>query len=229
MSLTPPLLEIESLTKGFTIGGNFRPILNGIDLTIDAGQCVALLGDSGSGKSTLLNVISGIDSPDGGDIRFRGDSIVRMTERERTLYRRCHIGFVYQFFNLIPTLTVTENALLPLELTGQLTATRRAAAIAQLCDLGLDRHLDSFTDSLSGGEQQRVALVRALVHGPSLILADEPTGNLDRTTGDKVLSLLLELVRRGHHTLILVTHSTSHAKVADRMISLVDGELATAG
>lgn len=224
-----PLIEIESLTKGFTIGASFRPILSGLDLIIEEGQCVALLGDSGSGKSTLLNLISGIDSPDGGDIRFRGDSIVRMSERERTLYRRRHVGFVYQFFNLIPTLTVTENVLLPLELTGQLDSTRRAAAIAQLCDLGLDQHLDSFTDSLSGGEQQRVALVRALAHGPSLILADEPTGNLDRSTGDKVLALLLELVRRGQHTLLLVTHSATHAKVADRVISLVDGEIATTG
>jgi putative ABC transport system ATP-binding protein len=221
----PLLLSVSRLTRGFVEGGRRIEVLAGVDLSVEAGERVALLGPSGCGKSTLLNLIAGIDRPDGGDIRFRGSSIWAMDETARTLYRRRHIGFVYQFFNLLPTLTVRENVLLPLELNGMLGGAAEARAIGWLDELGLGGRLDAFPDRLSGGEQQRVALVRALAHGPALVLADEPTGNLDADSGARVLDRIDELVARTGCALLLVTHSPAVAERADRLVRLDHGRL----
>ena len=186
---------------------------------------MALLGPSGSGKSTLLNLVSGIDTPDAGSIEIDGVRVTELGERDRTLFRRSHIGFVFQFFNLLPTLTVEENLLLPLELKGRLDAAARGRARELLDHVGLADRAATFPDRLSGGEQQRVALARALVHEPALILADEPTGNLDSATGEKMLDLLDRLVRDAGRTLLAVTHSRDLAAHADRVIRIVDGRL----
>jgi putative ABC transport system ATP-binding protein len=185
----------------------------------------ALVGPSGSGKSTLLNLVAGIDLPDAGEVEVDGVGIHALSERDRTLLRRYRMGFVFQFYNLIPTLTVEENLLLPLELAGRVESVHRARAHALLAQVGLGDRLRSWPDRLSGGEQQRVALARALVHEPALILADEPTGNLDREAGRRVLDLLLRLVRGAGATLLIATHSEAAARRADRVVEIVDGRL----
>ncbi|MFW3113359.1 putative adhesion component transport ATP-binding protein ABC transporter [Mycobacterium haemophilum DSM 44634] len=186
---------------------------------------MVLLGHSGSGKSTLLNLISGIEQPTAGDVIIGNFNITKMRERERTLFRRDQIGFVFQFFNLIPTLTVLENITLPQELAGvpQRKAANAARDLLEKVDMaGRERVL---TDKLSGGEQQRVAICRALAHNPVLVLADEPTGNLDNKTGDKVLELLLELTRQAGKTLIMATHNPAVVYQADRVLYLHGGKL----
>ena len=187
------------------------------------------MGRSGSGKSTLLNVISGIDRPDSGTVEVDGRDISRLGEPARTLFRRERIGFVYQFFNLIPTLDVEENVRLVLELNGVrgLEARRRSEAMLQ--QVGLADRSRSSIDNLSGGEQQRVAIARALVHEPSLLLADEPTGNLDEQTSHQVMPLLLSLARHKGASLLLVTHDTGLARAADRVLELRDGRLQPPG
>jgi putative ABC transport system ATP-binding protein len=183
---------------------------------------VALLGPSGSGKSTLLNIIAGLDAPDTGSVAVGGHALPRMSERARTLVRRREIGFVFQFFNLVPTLTALENVLLPLELTGRADA---GVALALLGRVGLADRGSSFPEELSGGEQQRVAIARALAHGPQLVLADEPTGNLDSTTGARVLDLLTEMVAERGTTMIVATHSRDVVDRAHRVLSLRDGRI----
>lgn len=224
----PPLIRLEGLTKTYTEGGMDRTVLDALDREFYAGEFVCLLGKSGSGKSTLLNLISGIDAPSRGDVViYDGPNAVRLTtlgEQERTLFRRRHIGIIFQFFNLIPTLTVLENVTLPLELNGQ-ARNARARAQMLLDRVGLGNRLNTFPDKLSGGEQQRVAIARALAHDPLLILADEPTGNLDEDTGDTVLSLLLELTRDSGKTLFMATHAPEVARLADRVLHLDHGKL----
>jgi len=184
---------------------------------------VAIVGKSGTGKSTLLNLISGIDQADEGEIHVDGQVLTSLDERQCTLFRRHHIGFVFQFFNLIPTLTVLENVTLPLELAGIALPEARSRASHLLGDVGLGDRLDTYPDRLSGGEQQRVAIARALVHDPLLVLADEPTGNLDEETGKQVLALLDRLTRQSGKNLIMVTHSRENAVRADRVIELSGG------
>lgn len=220
-----PAVELRGLTRTYTSGGRRQVVLDGVDLTLHTGELAVLLGRSGSGKSTLLNLISGIDLPDDGDVRVEGRSIPALTERERTLYRRDRIGFVFQFFNLIPTLTVEENLLLPLELQGAVAPERRRRALELLAEVGLADRAEDFPDRLSGGEQQRVAVARALAHDPLLVLADEPTGNLDLETGLQVLDLLDRLTRRAGKTMIMVTHSREMVGLADRILRLEDGKL----
>ncbi|MEJ2344859.1 MAG: ABC transporter ATP-binding protein [Gammaproteobacteria bacterium] len=222
---TDAVLALRGLHRQFREGDTVRRVLNGLDLDVRGGECVALLGRSGSGKSTLLNLISGIDRPDGGSVIIAGRDLTRMNERDRTLFRRHHIGFVYQFFNLIPTLTVEENLLLPLELNRQDTGEAHRAARELLHAVGLEQRLGAFPDHLSGGEQQRVAIARALVHQPSLVLADEPTGNLDEDSGRQVLALLERLVRQAGNTMLLVTHSREVARIADRVVVLDNGRV----
>ncbi len=223
-----PIIQLENLSKSYREAGQTRLILDSLDLEFAAGEFVCLVGKSGSGKSTLLNLISGIDAPSQGDVTlYTGDQAVRLTalsEHERTLFRRRHIGIVFQFFNLIPTLTVLENVTLPLELAG-VRGNGQREAIALLERVGLGNRLDTYPDRLSGGEQQRVAIARALVHNPLLVLADEPTGNLDEETGDSVLRLLLELSRDMGKTLIMATHAPDVAEQADRVLHLVYGKL----
>ena len=202
-------------------------VLDGADARIHPGEVVAIVGRSGSGKSTLLNLVSGIDRADGGEVAIGDRVVTSMGEPERTLFRRKHLGFVYQFFNLLPTLDVEENVRLPLELNGIRGAAARRRSAAMLAEVGLGGRLRSAVDRLSGGEQQRVALARALVHEPAVLLADEPTGNLDEETASQVLRALLSLTRSRGTTLIVVTHDPSLARSADRILELRDGKLIT--
>lgn len=220
---TPVVLSVRNLTKGYEEGGRRHHVLSGARFEIRQGEFIVLLGPSGSGKSTLLNLVSGIDTPDGGTVEVAGVDLPSLSERDRTLFRRRHLGFVFQFFNLLPTLTVLENLLLPLELKGAVGEAEETRARSLLERVGLETRGDAFPDRLSGGEQQRIALARALVHEPDLILADEPTGNLDPETGGRVLDLLDGLVREGGRTLLAVTHSRELADRADRVLQLEHG------
>jgi putative ABC transport system ATP-binding protein len=218
-------LRLEHLSKSFQEGVHTRIVLRDASAAFQLGESVAIVGESGSGKSTLLNLISGIDHADSGDIWFDGENLTTLDERRRTLFRRRNIGFVFQFFNLLPTLTVQENVLLPLELNG-VNGTRAVHRTQSLLDaVGLGDRGGSFPDRLSGGEQQRVAIARALIHDPRLVLADEPTGNLDEETGREVLSLLDRLTRQVGKNLILVTHSADAAACTDRVLYLSEGKL----
>lgn len=221
----PCFVQLRNLSRTFREGESARLVLDGVNADFGLGEFVVLLGRSGSGKSTLLNLISGIERPTAGDIRIAGFPITAKRERDRTRFRRDNIGIVFQFFNLIPVLTVLENITMPQELAGK---SRHLAAIAArdlLLQVGLADRADSFPDKLSGGEQQRVAICRALAHDPMLVLADEPTGNLDNATGEKVLSLLLDLTRSAGKTLIMATHNPSVVDQADRVINLQGGKL----
>ncbi len=224
MTLPTPFLHIQNLSKSYQEGTQRRVVLRAASLSIAPGEFVAIVGKSGSGKSTLLNLISGIDYPDSGSILLDGRNLTELDERSRTLFRRKHIGFIFQFFNLIPTLTVWENVILPLELGGRKNGRDNHHAAAMLEAVGLLDRRDTFPDRLSGGEQQRVAIARALVHDPLLVLADEPTGNLDEETGRQVLDLLDSLTRQQGKNLILVTHSAEAASYADRVLYLREGK-----
>jgi putative ABC transport system ATP-binding protein len=220
-----PLVQLRGLAKSFPEGETTRTVFRDLDAEIFRGESVALLGRSGSGKSTLLNLVGGIDLPTAGEVILDGTSLTRLSEQERTLLRRRRIGLVFQSYNLIPTLTVLENLLLPLELNGRTGAGAREAARALLRRIGLSDRAGSYPDRLSGGEQQRVAVARAVVHEPVLLLADEPTGSLDSETGNQVLELLSELARREDRAMIVVTHSDAVARSADRLLALRDGRL----
>ncbi len=222
---SPDLIVLQQVSKGYREGDQWHTVLHNVDATFAQGETIALMGKSGSGKSTLLNLVSGIDTPDSGDILVAGQSLTRMNERDRTLFRRRMVGFVFQFFNLVPTLTVLENVLLPLELNGHSGVAARTTASELLAQVGLEARANAYPDRLSGGEQQRIAIARALVHAPPLILADEPTGNLDSDTSDHVLALLDRLVRQTGKTMLMVTHSPDVAAVADRVLHLRDGRL----
>ena len=221
----PPAVELSRVVKIYREGESERVVLRDVDVCVAAGEIVVLLGRSGSGKSTLLNLVSGIDRPTSGTVRVEGVEVTTLSETARTLLRRRRIGFIFQFFNLIPTLTVEENLRLPLELNGVDGAAGRARALELLGAVGLADRAASFPDRLSGGEQQRVAVARALVHDPALVLADEPTGNLDGESARQVLSLLTGLARRAGKTVIVASHSDEVAALADRVLTLVDGRL----
>ncbi|MEI7467726.1 MAG: ABC transporter ATP-binding protein [Chloroflexota bacterium] len=217
------------MSKRFHEAGVDRIILNDVTLTFEKGEFVVLLGKSGSGKSTLLNLIAGIDTPSAGEVFLDGKSLTRMSDHERTLFRRTHIGFVFQSFNLIPTLSVLENVCLPLELDSRRhsindkTIAQRAKDL--LTQVGVVHRMNAFPDRLSGGEQQRVAIARALINDPMVVLADEPTGNLDSDTGKIVLDLLDTLTRKAGKNLVMVTHSEEVIGVADRVLRLRDGHM----
>jgi len=219
------LITLRNLSKSYVEGDARRIIFAGLNLDIDRGQFVALLGQSGSGKSTLLNLLGGIDLPDAGEIRIADQTITALSEVERTRFRRGQIGFVFQFFNLIPTLTVVENLRLPLELNGLTTPEDGKRALDLLDNVGLGDRRASFPERLSGGEQQRLAIARAVVHRPALLLADEPTGNLDVTTGGRILDLLLNLHQQAGTTIVMVTHSREVAARADRVLLLDTGQI----
>ena len=223
--MSDEILEIRNLSKTFAEGESQRVVFRGLDASIDRGDFVVLFGRSGSGKSTLLNLISGIDLPTAGEVRIGGQNLTTMTEQQRTLFRRDHIGFVFQFYNLIPTLTVLENLLLPLELKKNIAAESEQQAHDILAQVGLADRADSYPDRLSGGEQQRIAICRALIHKPLLLLADEPTGNLDVETGSEVLALMNQLIRTNRMTTLMVTHNPDVARLADRVLTIRDGVL----
>lgn len=220
-----PIVQLQHLTKTYTEGKESRTILADINATFNTGEFIVLLGHSGSGKSTLLNLISGIDAPDSGDILVNGATINRLSEHQRTLFRRKHIGFIFQFFNLIPTLTVFENVTLAMQLNGGVTAAKEQTVKSLLERVGLSHRRDAFPDRLSGGEQQRVAILRALAPNPTLLLADEPTGNLDEDTGQTIIQLLLELTRQANKTLIMATHNPEIIPLADKVYRIKHGEL----
>jgi putative ABC transport system ATP-binding protein len=219
------LVELRALTKSYPEGEGERVVFRDLSAGIRRGETVALLGRSGSGKSTLLNLIGGIDLPTAGEVFLDGTNLTGLSEQGRTLFRRRHIGLVFQSFNLIPTLTVMENLLLPLELNGRTGRSARGTAEALLGEVGIADRAGAYPDRLSGGEQQRVAVARAVVHEPVLLLADEPTGSLDAETGARVLDLLVGLARTGGRTMVVVTHSDAVARAADRVLALRDGRL----
>jgi len=218
------LVEIRDVTKSYGAG---PPALNNVSLTVDAGEALAITGPSGSGKSTLLNLIAGLDKPSVGKITVDGVGVDGMTEAASARYRRAKVGLVFQFFNLLDDLTVRDNVLLPAQLSGLAKDEARRRATVLLEYLGIETHADAYPGRLSGGERQRVAVARALINRPSLLLADEPTGALDTASGRDVRALLSELNRDGQ-TIVLVTHDPALAEsCATRIIELVDGRIAT--
>lgn len=221
----PIQIRLRNLYRSYAEGGKRHTVLENLNGEFFTGESAALRGRSGSGKSTLLNLISGIDTPDQGEVEVAGLNITRMSERDRTLFRREHIGFVYQAFNLVSTLSVGDNIRLVLELNGVPAPEATIRVHEMLNAVGLTERAETFPDVLSGGEQQRVAIARALVHRPSLLLADEPTGNLDDKTAAGVLQLLDRLVRQAGGTMIVATHSATVASYCDRVLELQNGML----
>jgi putative ABC transport system ATP-binding protein len=219
-----PAVALAGCTKRYGTGAVAVDALRGANLNVAPGEFVVILGPSGSGKTTLLNVIGGIERVTSGEVLVGGTDIARLSGEELTAYRRDRVGFVFQFFNLVPTLTALENVQLIAELTGGDAAERSGAALARV---GLGDVADRFPGQLSGGQQQRVAIARALVKEPPLVLCDEPTGSLDLDTGRQVLAVLRDLAREGHHTVLLVTHNSAIANMADRVVRLHSGAIAS--
>ena len=217
------MINLENITKYYEEGNSKLTVLENLDLSINEGEIIILLGKSGSGKSTLLNIISGIDLPNSGSLKINSREITSLTEKERTLVRRKNIGFIFQFFNLVPTLTVEENLLLPLELN--LIQNRIQLVKSVLEEVELSDKLNMYPDKLSGGERQRVAIARALIHNPDIILADEPTGNLDYETSFKIIDLLDRVVKKKGKTMIMVTHSKDVIGLADRVLTIRNGKV----
>ena len=221
------LVEIQHLTKAYRRGGQSVPVLTDISLNIQAGDFTALMGPSGSGKSTLLNLIAGIDKPDSGILRVNGQDITTLPESELADWRSAHIGFIFQFYNLMPVLTALENVELPLLLTNLSRKERRERAELTLSMVNLSDRMDHIPSELSGGQQQRVAIARAIVTDPLLIVADEPTGDLDRQSAAEVLALLNQLNSQMGKTIIMVTHDGNAAQQAKNIVHLDKGELSS--
>jgi putative ABC transport system ATP-binding protein len=219
------MLSVRHLCKRFGSGAESRLLFSELDLAVAAGEFVALTGESGSGKSTLLNIIAGLDRADSGSVEIDGTELESMSDHEQSLFRRHHLGFVFQAFHLLPYLSLADNVGLPLVLAGR-GARERSAHVAQaLHDVGLGDRTSAQPSELSGGEMQRVAIARALIHRPKLILADEPTGNLDETNARQVLQLLRTRVEQARAACLLVTHSPIAARVASRVYALEGGRL----
>jgi len=225
--MTQPIVEIEDLHLSLVGGAGPVNILRGIDLVIEAGQTVSVVGPSGAGKTTLLMALSGLERPTSGRVRVAGTDLQTLNENGLARFRRQHVGIVFQSFHLVPTMTALENVALPLEFAGDSRAFERAREA--LASTGLDDRIDHFPGELSGGEQQRVALARAFVANPALILADEPTGNLDRETGQMVMQQLFSLQQEHGTTLILVTHDPALADRCHSIVRMADGRLDPAG
>ena len=220
---TPPRIELRGLTKSFPSGGRVLTVIRDVDLTLEVGDSLAILGPSGSGKSTLLALIAGLDRPTAGEVWIDGRPIQDLSEDQLALFRRHSLGFVFQSFQLLPHLTARENVLLPLELSGGRGVGGRADEL--LTAVGLAERSHHYPGQLSGGEQQRVAVARAFAARPAILLADEPTGNLDRDTGKLVLEILADLLESSGTTLVLVTHDPAAADLANRRRHLADGRL----
>jgi len=225
MTDTEAQIVLRGVSKSYDTGGQARLILENVDLDIEQGAFVVIVGRSGSGKSTLLNLIAGLDHPDRGEIMISERRLGTLSETERALFRRRNMGFVFQFFNLIPTLTVAENILLPLQLIDCKGDEARQRCGAALTEVGLGLLGERFPEELSGGEQQRIAVARALVHGPAFVLADEPTGNLDLQTALEIIEILDDVCRKKGATLIMATHSREVIGLADRVLTIRDGQL----
>ncbi len=219
------VLEIKALSKTYLMGAVSVRALDRVELSVEKGEFAAIMGPSGSGKSTLLHLLGGLDAPSDGEIRLAGQPLARLNDDELTLLRRRRVGFIFQFFNLLPTLSAEENIALPLLIDGYTLAAHRER-IDQLLDwVGLSDRRSHRPDQLSGGQQQRVAIARAFVHDPEIVLADEPTGNLDRKSGQAILTLLRNLCDERGATIVMVTHDPLAASYADRVIFMQDGRL----
>jgi putative ABC transport system ATP-binding protein len=222
----PPAIETHDLHMHYGAGATEVRALDGVDLAIDAGEMVSIMGPSGSGKSTLLHIVGALESPTSGSVAVAGRRYEGLSDRELTDLRRDHIGFVFQFFNLLPSLTAEENVTLPAVIAKRREPAVRERARALLARVGLEDRLEHLPAELSGGQQQRVSIARALLLSPELVLADEPTGNLDTKSGRDVLRVLRELNAEEGHTIVMVTHDPAAAASADRVIFLRDGTLA---
>lgn len=219
------MIELDHVTKTYIVGGQPIVAVNSVSLDIHSGEFVAVMGKSGCGKTTLLSLIGGLDRPDNGRIRVDGQEVTRMADAALTRYRRDHVGIVFQFFNLIPILTIAENTGLPCILRGLSRQEVRRRTDSLLRQVGLWERRHSFPHEISGGEMQRVAIARALVNRPRLVLADEPTGNLDSATGQQILELMVRLRQEHQTTFILATHSPEAASYTDRRFLMRDGIL----
>ncbi|MDO5808901.1 MAG: ABC transporter ATP-binding protein [Lachnospiraceae bacterium] len=217
------IAEVRNLKKIYTAGTQKTAALNGVDLSVQEGEFVSVVGASGSGKTTLLHLLGALDEPSEGTVRIRGHEISKLEKEERIVFRRRNIGFVFQNYNLIPVLNVYENIVLPLELDGRSIDSGFLEFL--LGRLGLEDKKDRMPNTLSGGQQQRVAISRALITKPALLLADEPTGNLDSKTGMEVIGLMKTLSEKLHQTLIVVTHNDEIAQLADRIVRIEDGRI----
>ena len=217
------IITVRKLKKYYKSGAGLVKALDGVDLTVARGEFVSVMGASGSGKTTLLNIIGGLDMPDEGEVYVDGADLARMGENKLAVFRRRKVGFVFQEYNLIPTLTVEENILFPLDLDGSASRTGFLEEILSL--LGLEGRRQSYPDTLSGGQKQRVAIARALAAKPPVILADEPTGSLDSRNGQNVAGLLKMTAQLSHRTLVLVTHNLELAQLADRVVQMKDGRI----
>jgi ABC-type lipoprotein export system ATPase subunit len=224
--MSEPLLRARALTKTYTMGRRLLEVLRGIDLDVARGEFLALRGASGAGKSTLLHLIGGLDLPDAGEILFDGQNLVAFSERKLTEFRNRRVGFVFQAYHLLPELTALENVCLPARMARISSARVEMRGRELLARVGLKDRLDHKPSELSGGEQQRVAIARALVNEPELVLADEPTGNLDSKTGGEIIGLLKNLLAEKKTTLVIATHDAKVAANAGRVMELVDGRIA---
>lgn len=223
--MSQPLVEIKHLVKSYVRGDQIVPVLHDISLNIARGEFIALMGPSGSGKSTLLNLIAGIDKPDAGALRIDGEDITRLTEGELADWRASNIGFIFQFYNLMPVLTAFENVELPLQLTNLSKNERRQRVEMTLSLVGLADRMTHYPNELSGGQQQRVAIARAIVTDPTILVCDEPTGDLDKQSASDVLAMLKRLNEEMGKTIIMVTHDAHAAEAAKRILHLEKGEL----
>ena len=217
------ILETKNLKKYYGTEPNITKALDGITLSIEDGEFVAIVGTSGSGKSTFLNMIGGLDTPTSGSIKVNGKELSKFKEDQLTIFRRRNIGFIFQNYNLVPVLNVYENIVLPIELDGDTVDKKFMSKVVNM--LALNEKLNSMPNNLSGGQQQRVAIARALVSNPAIILADEPTGNLDSKTSSDVLSLLKVTSHTFHQTIVMITHNNEIAQLADRIIRIEDGKI----
>ena len=218
-----PIIRIRGLKKVYRVGEERVRALNGVDLDIYPREFVCIIGRSGSGKSTLLNMMAGLEKPSRGSIVIAGEHLEKMNEKQLVDFRLRHIGFIFQQFNLFPSMTALENVTMPLVYRGVSARKRKAAALKMLKDLGLSKHVNHKPSQMSGGQQQRVGIARALVSNPEVIFADEPTGNLDSRTSEEILSLIQAMAKRDNHTLVMVTHDPSVAAHADRVVNILDG------
>jgi putative ABC transport system ATP-binding protein len=223
--MSPPLVEIKHLVKSYTRGDQIVPVLHDISLDIAKGDFISLMGPSGSGKSTLLNLIAGIDKPDSGVLRIDGEDITQLGEGELADWRAANIGFIFQFYNLMPVLSAFENVELPLQLTNLSRSQRRERVEMTLAMVGLSDRMEHYPNELSGGQQQRVAIARAIVSDPTILVCDEPTGDLDKQSASDVLAMLKELNEKMGKTIIMVTHDAHAAEAARRIVHLEKGEL----